>query len=589
MESNVIDTNYILKGGDKMSDVMKVISFEKLLEITLKDYYTKGKIFGIEEKDFYRDIDNSIEMNFCNEYLRFPIGPAAGPHTQLAQNFIAGYLTGCRYFEPKTVQIVDGKDMQEMIERPCIDAKNVGYNVEWSTELTVKEAKEEYIKASILLQVIGIELGLSDVKDFIFNISVGYDLEGIKSDKISNFIDDLKDCKDTDVYKESIEILKKNIKSFKRFKLEDIDKISSKITNIITLSTMHGCKASEILDIATHLIENKKINTLLKCNSTLLGYSNVRKILNDLGYEDIELNPKDFENDLKFDVAKEIISKLLKVAKDNDLIFGVKLTNTLPVINNKNIMPGSAMYMSGKPLYPIAINVAKLIASEFKDIIISMSGGIDKNNVLDVFSTGIAPITIATLYLKPKGYLNNNAVLNEMKKLGEAPKELDLEKLNILADKAKTDSNYKNKGNAKVIEDKLETFDCLKSCGICVDVCPNRANMKVKVQELSADYQIVHIEKNCNECGNCHMFCPKGGYPYLKKTTIYDNLDEYNNSSNTGLLRVGENKLLLRENGKSYIYAVNSKVDKSNLEITSEKFINDYSYYFEEIMELNNN
>lgn len=589
MESNVIDTNYILKGGDKMSDVMKVISFEKLLEITLKDYYTKGKIFGIEEKDFYRDIDNSIEMNFCNEYLRFPIGPAAGPHTQLAQNFIAGYLTGCRYFEPKTVQIVDGKDMQEMIERPCIDAKNVGYNVEWSTELTVKEAKEEYIKASILLQVIGIELGLSDVKDFIFNISVGYDLEGIKSDKISNFIDDLKDCKDTDVYKESIEILKKNIKSFKRFKLEDIDKISSKITNIITLSTMHGCKASEILDIATHLIENKKINTLLKCNSTLLGYSNVRKILNDLGYEDIELNPKDFENDLKFDVAKEIISKLLKVAKDNDLIFGVKLTNTLPVINNKNIMPGSAMYMSGKPLYPIAINVAKLIASEFKDIIISMSGGIDKNNVLDVFSTGIAPITIATLYLKPKGYINNNAVLNEMKKLGEIPKELDLEKLNILADKAKTDSNYKNKGNAKVIEDKLETFDCLKSCGICVDVCPNRANMKVKVQELSADYQIVHIEKNCNECGNCHMFCPKGGYPYLKKTTIYDNLDEYNNSSNTGLLRVGENKLLLRENGENYIYEVNSKVDKSNLEITSEKFINDYSYYFEEIKELNKN
>lgn len=572
-----------------MSDVMKVISFEKLLEITLKDYYTKGKIFGIEEKDFYRDIDNSIEMNFCNEYLRFPIGPAAGPHTQLAQNFIAGYLTGCRYFEPKTVQIVDGKDMQEMIERPCIDAKNVGYNVEWSTELTVKEAKDEYIKASILLQVIGIELGLSDVKDFIFNISVGYDLEGIKSDKISNFIDDLKDCKDTDVYKESIEILKKNIKSFKRFKLEDIDKISSKITNIITLSTMHGCKASEILDIATHLIENKKINTLLKCNSTLLGYSNVRKILNDLGYEDIELNPKDFENDLKFDVAKEIISKLLKVAKDNDLIFGVKLTNTLPVINNKNIMPGNAMYMSGKPLYPIAINVAKLIASEYKDIIISMSGGIDKNNVLDVFSTGIAPITIATLYLKPKGYLNNNAVLNEMKKLGEVPKELDLEKLNILADKAKTDSNYKNKGNAKVIEDKLETFDCLKSCGICVDVCPNRANMKVKVEELSADYQIVHIEKNCNECGNCHMFCPKGGYPYLKKTTIYDNLDEYNNSSNTGLLRVGENKLLLRENGENYIYEVNSKVDKSNLEITSEKFINDYSYYFEEIMELNKN
>ncbi len=564
-----------------MSDVMKVISFEKLLEITLKDYYTKGKIFEIEEKNFYRDIDNSIEMNFCNEYLRFPIGPAAGPHTQLAQNFIAAYLTGCRYFEPKTVQIVDGKDMQEIIARPCIDVKNVGYNVEWSTELTVKEAKEEYIKASILLQVIAIELGLSDLKDFIFNISVGYDLNGIKSKKISDFIDDLKDCKDTNIYKEAIGVLKKNIKSFKKFKLEDIDKISTNITNIITLSTMHGCKPSEILDIATYLIENKKINTLLKCNSTLLGYSNVRKILNDLGYEDIELSPKDFENDLKFDIAKEIISKLLKVAKDNNLIFGVKLTNTLPVINNRNIMPGDSMYMSGKPLYPIAINVANIIASEFKDIIISMSGGIDKNNVLEVFDTGIAPITIATLYLKPKGYLNNNDVLNEMKKLEETTKELNLAKLNILANKAKTDNNYRNKGNGKAIEDKLETFDCLKACGICVDVCPNRANMKVKVPELSADYQIVHIEKNCNECGNCHMFCPKGGYPYLKKTTLYKDLDEYNNSSNTGLLRIGESKLILRDNGEEYIYEINSKENKNNLEITSERIIEEYSYYFE--------
>ena len=144
--------------------------------------------------------------------------------------------------------------MQEMIARPCIDVKNVGYNVEWSTELTVEEAKEEYIKASVLMQVIGIELGLSDIKDFILNISVGYDLKGIQSKKISDFIDDLKDAKNTEIFKECIEVLKKNINKFRRFKLEDIDKITSKITNIITLSTMHGCKASEILDIATHLI-----------------------------------------------------------------------------------------------------------------------------------------------------------------------------------------------------------------------------------------------------------------------------------------------------------------------------------------------
>lgn len=570
-----------------MSDVMKTMPFEKILKITLEDYYTKGKIFGIEEKDFYRDIDNSIEMNFCKEYLRFPVGPAAGPHTQLTQNFLAAYLTGSRYFEPKTVQIVDGKQMQEMIARPCIDVKNVGYNVEWSTELTVEEAKNEYIKASILLQVIGIELGLSDVKDFIFNISVGYDLKGIQSKKISDFIDDLKDAKDTEIFKECIDVLKKNINKFKKFNVEDIDKINSKISNIITLSTMHGCKASEILDIATHLLSNKKINMLLKCNSTLLGYDAVREILDNLGYNDIELKIEDFKNDLQFDMAKEIIAKLLQIAKENNVTFGVKLTNTLPVVNNRNIMPGDSMYMSGKPLYPIAINVAKEIASEFKDIKMSISGGIDKNNVLDVFNTGIAPITIATLFLQPKGYANNNPVLNEMKKLGHAPKELNIEALNELANKSKNDANYKNKGNGKILEDKLETFDCLKSCGICVDVCPNRANMKVAVKELTANYQIVHIENACNECGNCHMFCPKGGFPYLKKTTVYEDLQEYKNSSNTGVLRIGEDKFLLREDGKEYIYIADSKEGKSKLEITVERIFKDYSYYIEEMDNLN--
>lgn len=570
-----------------MSEVMKTMSFEKILELSLQDYATKGKIFGIEEKDFHRDINNSIEMDFCGEYLRFPIGPAAGPHTQLTQNFLAGYLTGSRYFEPKTVQIVDGKEMQEMISRPCIDVKNVGYNVEWSTELTVQEAKEEYIKASILMQVMGIELGLSDVKDFILNISVGYDLKGIQSEKISNFIDDLKDAKDTDMFKECIEVLKKNIDKFNRFKLEDIDKISSKITNIITLSTMHGCKASEILDIATHLISNKKINTLLKCNSTLLGYDAVREILDNLGYNDIELKRDDFDHDLQFDTAKEIIAQLLEIAKENNVTFGVKLTNTLPVVNNRGVMPGEAMYMSGKPLYPIAINVAKNISKEFSGITMSMSGGIDKNNVLDVFNTGIAPITMSTLFLQPKGYTNNNAVLNEMKKAGQAPNGLNIEAISALADKSKMDTNYRNKGNGKVLEDKLETFDCLKSCGICVDVCPNRANMKVAVEGLTANYQIAHIENMCNECGNCHMFCPKGGFPYFKKATIFRDLEEYKDSTNPGLVRVGENEFLLREDGKEYVYEVNSKEDKSKLEMTVETILNDYPHYVDNIDALN--
>jgi len=565
--------------------MIKTLSFEKILEICIEDYYTKGKIFEIDEKDFYRYIDDTFNVNFNNEYLRFPLGPAAGPHTQLAQNILAAYLTGSRVFELKTVQVIDGKTMQDMISKPCIDVKNVGYNVEWSTELTVEDACSEYVKASILLQVISIELGLSNIKDFVFNISVGYDFEGITSKKISNFINNLKEAKNTEIFKECIDVIKRNIKLFKKFELGDINSISSNISNTITLSTMHGCKPSEILKIGTHFIENKKINLFIKCNPTLLGYESVREILDNLGYKDITIRKEDFDNDLKFDVAIDVISKLIKLGKENDVLVGVKLTNTLPVYNYRHVMKGESMYMSGKPLYPITIGVAAKFAEAFNgDIHISLSGGLDKNNALSILKTGIFPITLSTLLLKPKGYMNITDILDSIKNEHVTFEKINVEALKDLAESAKIDLNYKNDIERKLLDDTLKTFDCFKNkCGICADVCPNRANIKVYSEGFTAPYQIVHIENRCNECGNCHTFCPQGGFPYLKKTTLFADLEEFENSNNAGILKIEDNTFLLRdENNKEYKYDRNLKKvklnDLENIEKIAETLLKDYSY-----------
>lgn len=563
-----------------MSDIMKSLPFEYLIDDCLQGYYTKGKIFEIEKKDIFFEKKEEYGMIFNEQYIRYPIGPAAGPHTQLAQNILSAYLTGSRFFELKTVQIIDGEQMRQMIEKPCIDVKNVGYNVEWSTELTVEEAIDEYIKASILVQVMAIELGISQEKDFAFNISVGYTLEGIKSEKISNFIDSLKEAKETDAFKLYIDTLKNNIDKFKVLKLEDLDKISSKITNTVTLSTMHGCKAEEVLDIVKHLVENKKINTFIKCNPTLVGYENVRSILDNLGYEDITIRKEDFDNDLKFDVAVNIIKELKKLGKENSVSVGIKLTNTLPVYNSREILPGESMYLSGKPLYPIAMGVSKLLSKAFDgDIHISLSGGIDKNNAVDVLKTGIAPVTISTLLLKPGGYRNMKSILNEIVKKPFDYKNLNVELIEEVYEKAKINENYKNKGDGKYLEDTLTLYDCFKTnCGICVDVCPNRANMKVYDDSFDAPYQIVHIENRCNECGNCHTFCTKGGFPYFKKVTLYKDMDEFDDSKNVGFVKVSENQFKVRDENEEYTYEL--KVEKTNKPI--ERLINkineDYSY-----------
>ncbi len=569
-----------------MSDTMRILSFESLLDITLKDYYSKGKIFEIEEKYFYKPGNESLEMNFNGEYLRTPIGPAAGPHTQLAQNILSAYLTGSRFFELKTVQIIDGKQMQEIIKKPCIDARNVGYNVEWSTELSVEEAKSEYIKTSVLLQVIAIELGISDIKDFAFNISVGYDLEGIQSKKVSEFIDDMKEAKNTETFKACLAVLKKNIHEFKRFKEKDISKISSNITNLVTVSTLHGCRPEEIIDIGTHLITNKKINTFIKCNPTLLGYDYVRGILDNLGYKEVIIKREDFDNDLKYDKAVDIISKLKQLGKENGVRVGIKLTNTLAVDNGRDVLPGETMYLSGKPLYAIALGIAAKFAESFEgNIPISLSGGIDKNNIVPVIKTGIAPVTFSTILLKPRGYINTRDIIGKLKVESFSLDQLDVDGIKILAEAAKSDANYKNKGDGRILEDTLPCYDCFKiNCGLCVDVCPNRANIKLYDDRFAAPYQIVHIENRCNECDNCHTFCTRGGFPYLKKPTIFANTEEYNNSANAGFLSLGNHKYQVRdEDGNEYVYDENEVIssDEKQLDRILQSLIKDYSYLLE--------
>ena len=126
-----------------MSDIMTPIPFGKLMNWILEEN-KKGAVFGIK-RPFIADPDKTYEI--FGRKLETPFGPAAGPHTQLTQNIVASYVAGSRFFELKTVQIMDGEELAACIARPCILAKDEGYNCEWSTELTVPDAMGEYIKA----------------------------------------------------------------------------------------------------------------------------------------------------------------------------------------------------------------------------------------------------------------------------------------------------------------------------------------------------------------------------------------------------------------------------------------------------------
>ena len=118
-----------------MSDIMRPMSFEQLLNWTLTEHKKRGTVFG-EHHPYHAD--SRYNRTIFERTLETPVGPAAGPHTQLAQNIVAAYYTGSRFFELKTVQVMDGAELSACVNKPCIKADDECYNCEWSTELYVQ-------------------------------------------------------------------------------------------------------------------------------------------------------------------------------------------------------------------------------------------------------------------------------------------------------------------------------------------------------------------------------------------------------------------------------------------------------------------
>lgn len=465
-----------------MSDRMTPIPFPELMTSIATEYASFGTIFG--ERDFYKASQNHT-LKFLSEKLEMPFGPAAGPHTQLAQNIVSAYLMGARFFELKTVQKLDGDDLP--VSKPCILAEDEGYNVEWSTELYVEDAYEEYVKAWFILHVLSKELELGSPDGFVFNMSVGYDYDGIRLPKIDNFIENLKDASNTKIFRDCKTFLKKNIHEFKHVTLDDIDAISPNVCTSITLSTLHGCPAGEIEKIASYLISEKKLNTFIKCNPTLLGYDFARNTMDKMGYDYLSFTDFHFKDDLQYEDAVPMLKRLMLLADENNLAFGVKITNTFPVQIKCNELPGEEMYMSGRALYPLSISLAAKLSKEFDGKLrISYSGGADIHNIGAIVESGIWPVTVATTILKPGGY----ARLKQIAGIFEKTEYRDFDGVDKEAVSALQENAVKDKYHIKDIKPKksrknkkaLPMMNCFMAP--CSEACPIH-------QDISAYMELV--------------------------------------------------------------------------------------------------
>jgi putative selenate reductase len=442
-----------------MRDTLYPIPIDQLLT-TIIGSLKEGSILGIYKSLFFGPSSKDIfKTDIFGQNLETPIGLAAGPHTQMAQNIIAGWLCGARYIELKTIQTLDEIE----VSKPCIDISDEGYNCEWSQELKIRQSYEEYLKAWIIIHILRHKLKYPKALGTVFNMSVGYDMKGILNDNVQWYFNKMKDCS-----LEKTDMISKIRTVYPA--IDEID-IPDTISNNITLSTMHGCPANEIETIGQYLLTEKKLHTFIKLNPTLLGQHAINDILATMQYDTVVPDVA-FEHDIKFDAACSLIRSLDKTAEKENLFFGIKLTNTLESLNNKNVFSDESMYMSGKALHPISINVAAKLREEFPDLNMSFCGGVNANNINDVLSCGLTPVTVCSDILLPGGYTR---LLQYLENIGHKTKENPNDHLAQYARKVIEDPAYRHRPKSIKTLRELNTYDCIEAP--CIDTCPTHQNI----------------------------------------------------------------------------------------------------------------
>jgi putative selenate reductase len=580
------------------------VPLHDLLRRAHYEYERRRAIFDLPERKFRRAGDASgppldLAVPHAGGRAANPIGPAAGPHTQLAQNIALGWLAGARVFELKTIQAND----RLSLSRPCIDMATVGYNTEWSQELRLEESLREYVKAAMIIEILGASgvvnprrdwgLGVRDPDvtqpdPFTFDLSVGYDLEGIRSPAVGAWIESMRDA--TAI----IDGLRRDIPDeYARFRDYPF---RTCLASGITLSTFHGTPAGEIERIGEFLIGELGFHTVIKLNPPMLGRARVEEILHGvLGYTDVAVNPDVYERDLPFAEAVDLIRRLRALALRRGLTAGVKCGNTLEVLNTGSFLKERVQYLSGQPLHALHAALALQWREAFgAPLQISFAAGVDAQNAADCVAAGLVPVTTCTDLLRAGGYgrlPRYFAVLEDRMRAAGARSipefiqrsaglaaeggagEEDLERAMLvnaraLLQQALGADRYRAARNRKPprkLGTHLWLWDCL-SCDKCIPACPNDAVFEIEIEPFIGEVPVIAIDGDgwreadtrlyralkptqiaivadaCNDCGNCDVFCPEDGGPQIEKPRFFGSLESWRRAAPlTGFVLTREN------------------------------------------------
>jgi putative selenate reductase len=235
---------------------------------------------------------------------------------------------------------------------------------------------------------------------------------------------------------------------------------------------------------------------------------------------------------------------------------------------------------------------------------ISFSAGLDAHNISTAVALNMVPVTTCTDLLRPGGY---GRLIRYLENLGAKMREVGVSTISDYVQHyagqeaalvAETTANpryrwERNKGVPRKIGSKLWLYDCI-NCDKCVPVCPNDANFVYEtaagaiaydnfellpagirrvpggVLQLAKARQFANYADACNDCGNCDVFCPEDGGPYVEKPRFFGSLETYRKYAGTNGFYIDFTPPVTiygTIGGEAYVLALDPAVDRARFEM----------------------
>ena len=350
----------------------------------------------------------------------------------------------------------------------------------------------------------------------------------------------------------------------------------------ITLSTFHGTPAGEIERIGEFLIGELGFHTVVKLNPPMLGRERLEDILHGvLGYTDVAVNPEVYARDLPFEDAVAIIRRLQSLAERHAPHHRREVRQHARSAEHRDVPPGARAVPVRAAAARASCRPGPAWREEFgAGLQISFAAGVDAHNAADCVAAGLVPVTTCTDLLRAGGYGRLPRYFVNLEErmhavgartipefivrsagTGDSPAGSNADTLDramlrntrTLLEKALTGERYRADQNRKPprkLGTHLWLWDCL-SCSKCIPACPNDAVFEIEVEPFIGEVPVIEIEGGawrdvgrhlyralkstqiaifadaCNDCGNCDVFCPEDGGPYIEKPRFFGSLESW--------------------------------------------------------------